>query len=100
VWIGRLRAPVDQLRLGGQAAAHNLVRGSPLQHALASPVVGLVEALEQRLQIPMAGDRDAQDLVLHPSVEALHETIGLRRLGLGLSMLQLQLAAGRLVLSR
>jgi hypothetical protein len=24
-WIGRLRAPVGQLRLGGQAASHNLV---------------------------------------------------------------------------
>ncbi|WP_410055174.1 hypothetical protein [Microvirga sp. Mcv34] len=74
-WIGRLEVAVGELRLGGQAAAHNLIRGSPLQHALASSVVGLVEALEQRLQIPMAVDGDAEHLALHPAVEALHETV-------------------------
>ena len=42
----------------------------------------------------MAIDRDAQHLALHPPVEALHETIGLRRVGLGLAVLHLQLAAG------
>ena len=57
-------------------------------------VIGLVEALEQRLQIPVAVDRNAQHLALHPPVEALHETVGLRRVGLGSSMLHLQLAAG------
>src|SRR5215217_5665396 len=93
-WIGRLRAPVGQLRLGSQAATHDLIRCSPLQHALTSPVVSLIEALEQRLQIPMAIDGDAQHLALHAPVEALHETIRLRRVGLGLAVLQLQLAAG------
>jgi hypothetical protein len=33
-WIGRLRAPVGQLRLGGQAASRNLIRGSPQQEAV------------------------------------------------------------------
>ena len=75
VCIRRLVAPVGQLRLGGQAAAHHLIWGSPLQHALASSVVGLVEAFEQGLEIPMAIDRDPQHLALHPPVEALHETV-------------------------
>ena len=34
-----------------------------------------------------------QHLTLHPSVEALGEAIGLRRVGLGLAVLHLQLAA-------
>ena len=42
----------------------------------------------------MAVDRDAQHLALHPPVEALHETVGLRRVGLGLAVLHLQLTAG------
>src|SRR4051812_5799442 len=68
VCIGRLEASVGQLGLGSQAAVHDLLGGSPLEHALASPVVGLVEALEQRLQIPVAVDRNAQHLALHPAV--------------------------------
>src|SRR5215212_3797758 len=94
VWIGRLRALVGKLRLSHQTAPHNLVRGSPIQHALPSPVVGLIEALEQGLQILMAVNGDAQHLALHPTVEALDEAIGLRRVGLGHAMLYLQLAAG------
>src|SRR5215207_4757864 len=65
VWIGRLRALVGKLRLSRQTASYNLVRGLPLQHALPSPVVGLIEALEQGLQIPMAVNGDAQHLALH-----------------------------------
>src|SRR4051794_13704699 len=42
----------------------------------------------------MAGDRDAQHHALHASVEALHKAIRPRRIGLGLSMLHPQLAAG------
>ena len=93
-WIRRLEAPVGEFRLGLQAPLHDLLGGSPLQHALASPVVGLVEAVEQRLEITMAGDRDAQHLALHPPVEALGQAIGLRRVGLGRAVLQLQRAAG------
>ena len=37
-----------------------------------------------------------EHLALHPPVEALHETVGLRRVGFGRAMLQLQLAAGLL----
>src|SRR3712207_4837093 len=96
VWVGWLRASMGKLRLGGQAATHNLVRGSPVQHALASHVVGLVEAFEQRLQVTMAVDRDPEHLPLHPPIEALHEAVGLRRVGLRLSMVQLQLAASLL----
>ena len=44
----------------------------------------------------MAVDRDAQHLALHPAVEALHHAVGLRRVGLGLAVLHLQLAAGLL----
>ena len=44
----------------------------------------------------MAIDRDAEHLALHPPVEALHETIGLRRVGLGRAVLHLQPAAGLL----
>jgi hypothetical protein len=50
-WNGWLRVPVGELRLGLNPASHNLIRRSPLQHALSSQVVGLVEALEQRLQV-------------------------------------------------
>src|SRR4051794_13515934 len=46
----------------------------------------LVEALEQRLQILMAGNREAQHLALPLSVEALDQATGLRRVGLGLSV--------------
>jgi transposase len=44
----------------------------------------------------MARDGDPEHLTLHPPVEALHETVGLRRVGFGRAMLQLQLAAGLL----
>ena len=42
----------------------------------------------------MAINRNPQHLALHPSVEALHKAVGLRRVGFGLAMLHLQLAAG------
>lgn len=74
-----------------------LIRCSPLQYTLVSPVVGLVEeALEQHLWITMAIDRDAQHLTLHPAIEAIRETVGLRRTRLGRAVLHLQLAASRL----
>ena len=98
VWIRRLEAPVGEFRLGLQAPLYDLLGGSPLQHALASPIVGLVEAFEQRLEIPMAIDRDAEHLALHPPVEALHKTVCLRRVGFGLAMLHLHLAGVRRVL--
>jgi hypothetical protein len=44
----------------------------------------------------MAVDRDPQHLALYPAVEALNETIGLRRVWLGPAVLHLQLAAGLL----
>ena len=56
--------------------------------------MGLAEVLGQRLEITMAIDRNAEHLTLHPAVKALHEAIHLGRIGLGLAMLHLQLAAG------
>jgi hypothetical protein len=44
----------------------------------------------------MAVNGDPEHLPLHPPIEALHEAVGLRRVGLRLSMVQLQLAASLL----
>ena len=61
VWIGWLVAPVGKLRLGRPGGCCTTCSGeAPLEHALASPIVGLIEALEQRLKIPMAIDGDAR----------------------------------------
>jgi hypothetical protein len=43
---------------------------------------------------PSGINRDPLHLTLHLPVEALHDAVCLRRIGLGLSMLHLQLAAG------
>jgi SRSO17 transposase len=94
IWMRRLVASIDKGWLGLEATSHELLGGGAFEHALAARVVGLVEALEQGLEVAMAGDRDAQHLALHPSVEALHETVGLRCGGPGLAMLHFQLAAG------
>ena len=52
---------------------HDLIRGSPLEHALTPLVVGLVEAFEQRLQVTMAIDRDPQHLTLRPPTRVLFD---------------------------
>ncbi len=85
-----------QLRVGFHPFSHRLVRGDPAEHPLASGIVGLVEALEQGLEVPMAVDGDPQHLTLHTPVETLHEAIGLRCIRLGPAVLHLQLAAGLL----
>src|SRR3954462_3226952 len=86
VWIGRFGAFVRQLRFGGETLAQDAVGGAALQDALAAAVVGDVEAGEYDFQVVMAVDRDAQDLPLHPPVEALDHAIGFRRVGARLAV--------------
>ena len=52
-----------------------------------------VEALEQPLEVVVAGDRDAQHLALDPAVEALRHAVRARRVGPGLAVLDAELAA-------
>jgi hypothetical protein len=93
-WIGRF---ITRIREGWhccKARSDDLLGGGPLEHPLAAQVVGLVEAFEQRLQVTMARDGDAEHLALHAAVEALDHAVGLGRVGLGLAVLHLQFAAG------
>ena len=94
--IGRLEARVGELGSGGQALLDDLLGRGALEHALASLVVGLVEACEQGLEVGVAMNGDAQHLVLHPAVEALDPAVGLGCIGLGPAVLDLELAAGGL----
>src|SRR5207253_4106962 len=59
----------------------------------AAGVVGLVEALEQSLEVAVAGDGDAEHLALDPAVEALDPAVGARRVGSGLAVLDAELPA-------
>src|SRR3954462_8045535 len=61
-----------------QALADDLLRRAPVQHPLAAGVAGLVEALEQSLEVAVAGDGDAEHLPLHATVEALDHPVGAR----------------------
>ena len=72
------------------------LRGSALQDPLASSIVGLVEALQQGLEIAVAGHRDPEHLGLDASVEALHHAIGAGRIGPRFAVLHPERPAGRL----
>src|SRR4051812_37105595 len=66
------------------------------QDALPAGVVGAVEALEQPLEVVVAGHRDAQHLALDPAVEALRHPVRARRVGPGLAVLDAEPSAGPL----
>src|SRR3954451_3726953 len=87
---------VTGVSVGGehsQALGHDPLRGSALEHALATSVVGLIEAAQQGLQILVAGNRDAQHLALDASVEAFDHAIRARRVGPRRAMLHPELLA-------
>src|SRR3954464_8462373 len=87
---------VTGVSVGGehsQALGHDPLRGSALEHALATSVVGLIEAAQQGLQILVAGHRDAQHLALDASVEAFDHAIRARRVGPRRAMLHPELLA-------
>src|SRR3954462_163983 len=48
-----------------QAVVHDPLRGSPFQDTLAPGIIGLIEAVQQGLQVAVAGHRDAQHLALN-----------------------------------
>ena len=95
--IGRRAvAGVGEAPVLRQALADDLLRRAPVQDPLPAGVVGLVEALEQSLQVAVAGDGDAEHLPLHATVEALDHAVRARRVGLGLAVLDAELAAALL----
>jgi hypothetical protein len=58
-----------------QALADDLRGRAPAQHALAPGVVGGVEALEQPLEIAMAGHGEPEHLALDAAVETLDHPV-------------------------
>src|SRR3954452_3996846 len=76
-----------------QALADDLFGRAAAQDALATGVVGGVEALEQPLEIAMAGHGEPEHLALDPAVEALRHPVRARRVGPGLAVLDAELAA-------
>src|SRR3954454_14479273 len=79
-----------------QALPDDLLRRAPVQDALPAGVVGRVEAREQSLQVAVAGDGDAEHLPLHATIEALDHAVRARRVGLGLAVLDAEVAAALL----
>src|SRR3954447_17303275 len=70
--IGRRAvAGVGEAPVLRQALPDDLLRRAPVQAPLPAGVVGLVETLEQSLQVAVAGDGDAEHLPLHATIEAL-----------------------------
>src|SRR5690349_2814411 len=92
----RAVAGVGEAPLLPQTLSDDHLGRAPAQHALAAGVVGLVEAGEQPLQVAVAGDGDPEHLSLHAPVEALHRPVRARRAGLGLAVLDAELAAALL----
>jgi hypothetical protein len=75
VWMRRLVALNGKGWPGRETTSHDLIGRGSLEHALAAPVVGLVEALEQCLEVAMARDGDAEHFALHAAVGALGLTV-------------------------
>ena len=95
--IGRRAvAGVGEAPVLRQALPDDLLRRAPVQDPLPAGVVGLVETLEQSLQVAVAGDGDAEHLPLHATVEALDHAVRARGVGLGLAVLDAELAAALL----
>src|SRR3954452_8671681 len=92
----RTVAGIGEAPLLRQALADDLVGRAPVQHPLAAGVVGLTEAGEQPLEVAVAGDGDAEHLPLHATVEALDHAVRARRVGLGLPVLDAEVAAALL----
>ena len=80
-----------------EPCSDHLIGTGALEHALAPGIIGLVEAVKQVLEIHVAVDRNAalRALTLNTPVEALRQTIGLRRVGPCRPVLHTQAAAGR-----
>src|SRR4051794_41388465 len=95
--IGRRAvAGVGEAPVLRQALPDDLLRRAPVQDALPAGVVGLVETLEHSLKVAVAGDGDAEHLPLHATIEALDHAVRARRVGLGLPVLDAEVAAALL----
>src|SRR5689334_24440985 len=92
----RAVAGIGEAPLLPQTLSDNHLGRAPAQHALAAGVIGLVEAGEQPLEVAVAGDGDPEHLPLHAPVEALDRPVRARRVGLGLAVLDAELAAAPL----
>ena len=62
---GRFIASAVQPGIALEPSSDRLVRGNAAQHALAPGVAGVVEAVQQGLEIAVAVDGDAEHLALH-----------------------------------
>ena len=73
-----VRLGVGELAACLEALGGDLVRRLAVKHALATGVVGGVEATQQLLELLVGPDGDAEHLAADPAVEALHHAIRLR----------------------
>ena len=66
----------------------------PVEHALPSSIVGVIETHEQCFEVRMTGNIDPENLAGDTTVEALDHSIGLGRIGFGRTADGLELCAG------
>ena len=96
---GRFVKRIGQIAFQREALVHFLVRRMAQQHSLSPPVVSVIEAGQQDLEVGMASDVYSQDIACDTTVEALHHTVGQRWLGLSAQPRGLvKWIAGRLIM--